>query len=192
MKLLALVFVFAASVAAHAQKPADMKVFGYELGKPLALEACRCPGCVSEPVIMRDCLDMEVSGRAGRNMVEIGTVHFPVDRVPQLVKGDTCMVATLNGALVDVMFKTKGVADQDVVFATLVAKYGTPSSKATIPVRTAMGAFESIRAEWRIDGVLVAFSGSLDSVSEGYVEVSTPSGRGALKSIAASHPGRPL
>jgi hypothetical protein len=175
-KLVSLLMLSAVCFTASAQTES---IFGFELGKPLAL--ADCPFRLSpisqtksyEVTTPTTCIkDAHTLNGYGQ---EVRKIKFSESDKPLIVKYGRAYPLEANGVLIGLHFLTQGLDLQDVALDQPTQKYGKPTTIKKAIVQNAMGAtFESINASWRLKGVNVTFDGLAGQVDYGEVYIDLP------------------
>lgn len=156
---------------------ADLKVFGFELGKPLNL-----PECQFKMISTAKLYDQTPAKTCTENPTKIDTYAQPVRRIifsraeaPEIVKNWQMIALEAGGNLIGLEFFTIGSATQNLVYQTLVQQYGQPTSKDLRAVGNSFGASaQAVSASWVTQQITVTFDGILDRLDRGRVLIDTP------------------
>lgn len=172
-----LIAVALAAAQAHAEETTT--VFGIALGKPL--ELADCASSVVAGMKLYDSVQRvhcREDARADRDRVEgvsWSRVQFPAAEAPLIAKWAYVNAYIIADVVEGIEFPTAGVSSQEVVLAQLSEKFGRPTTINSIPKQNAMGAsFKVYEAEWRLPTMTVSFSGALDAIDKGRVEICRP------------------
>ncbi|MGB3391807.1 MAG: hypothetical protein WA956_11710 [Stenotrophomonas sp.] len=89
-------------------------------------------------------------------------------------------VKLIDGIVEDITLITYGEGVQDKIYASLVQKYGSPTTREVTKAQNRMGAeFSNIVAEWKFTNLTVSFAGIIGSIDTGIVSASTPKAENA-------------
>lgn len=171
------------SIGCSISHAADMRVFGFEFGKPLNLPECQVnhhlSGDDDEQKIYLElqettCLDLRPRNADGGIWSTV--LRFSESDWPQMVTGiPTLLVIQSDAGLLGLSFETDGVQYQDAIFEILRAKYGKPTQFVKSVAQNAFGAaFAVIHARWRMPGLSVVFDGADTAFDSGTVMIDTP------------------
>lgn len=188
MKKMTLLATLLISVAAMAQT--DMKVFGIDLGKPLALPECEFTKAYKnayvysfkdteicfqhQPAHLEDVwqLTAPVSTPAVNETVKI---TFPLNNQPSIGVGDL-QATIINGNLEGISMETGGPSLADYDLETLVKKYGEPTVLQRGTASNLMGAtLPTVMAIWDSPRLVVTFNSvTPDNITVGSLVIETP------------------
>ena len=102
-------------------------------------------------------------------------VVFGKNEAPVWLKNWQLIALEANGNLIGIEFFTWGLSSQELVFSTLVNKFGQPTSKTTSQTQNSMGAeYQVINARWATSDIEVRFEGATDRVDSGRVVIDLP------------------
>jgi hypothetical protein len=183
MKTLALatLFVFAASVASAQSKQADATVFGLHLGEKFTVPECARSKAGdgydygTEPAA--PCFRQNIYlPLPPPNTPVLNDQHLKIYFPPTMLSDLTLDfdAEVVDGNLEGAFINTDGLDSQDKILATLVAKYGVPSTLVEERGQNAMGAiFNSHMATWQFGNLTVVFCGTANRTDEGLVSIET-------------------
>lgn len=154
----------------------DMTVFGFELGRPLALPECKFepagPAKVYYPVQAITCLE---ENRTPGDAVTARILRFASSDRPEALKDGYAILVESRGQLIGFQFSTYGVRYQQAVYDDLKAKYGKPAAVRMSLAQNAFGAsFSVLHARWTFKAFAVTFDGADTETDEGTVTVDMP------------------
>jgi hypothetical protein len=177
----------AASLSAPALA-SDISIFGLELSKPFTLKECGFKK-VTKALNFYDattdtiCYKRMSNDEAGKGInLADDTVYivWPRGNEPQIATYNTLLACVIDGNLESVGFNTLGLVSQERDMKALTDKFGPPTTGGTPIVQNGYGAkAQTIRAEWKMDDVVVWFNSAASSFDAGLVRIQT------AKAIAA-------
>lgn len=178
-RLAVVVSIAAGATAALAQNNSDM-AYGIQIGAPLQL--AECPKLVAGSTAIykgsnAPCIQEIFPKAAPGNFATGGMIAFPPGQWPAQAAGGRIGVSIVAGNVAVLVVPTSGFNAQQRIYDDLVAKYGQPASRATIPMQNAIGArIEGIGATWHAGSVDVLFNGVIGKVDQGQLLIGTPAG----------------
>jgi hypothetical protein len=160
---------------------ADMRVFGFEFGKPIRLPECQLQPNLDEGqkiyLYAQEATCLEVRPRNIDDRTSWTWLRFSEADWPQTTLDAPMMTIIQSdaGALLGVRFQTSGVQYQDAIYDGLRAKYGKPTQFAKFRAQNAFGAASTvIHAKWSLPGLRVVFDGADTTFDSGTVTIDTP------------------
>jgi hypothetical protein len=120
-------------------------------------------------------------------------LQFPQGSGPALGYGVDALV--IDGRVHGIKWFTRGVAQQELVFASLKEKFGEPAEYALEMKQNGFGAqFKSIRASWMLPGTItVVYEGVGSSIKQGSVATMSELARTAvLKEVSKGKSPTPM
>jgi hypothetical protein len=167
------------AVAASVTYADEISVFGFELGKPLALPECvvammgtrgiKMYESIGKATCVEDARTLDGYDRPMRRIV------FGRNEAPTIVKNFRIYPLEEAGVVIGLHFLTAGVGVQSLVMEQLQEKFGPPTTKRLLPVQNLNGAvFDSMQAEWRVGNVAVTYVGAAGRMDVGEVFIDTP------------------
>lgn len=162
---------------AFAQSDTPITVFGFRLGEPHGLDACRMSGTYPVRPPEGACLNWPT---AGVNRAALPQVLFSVKEAPVFVSGMELTLELIDGKVEGITFYTAGLSTEALVMRAMVDKFGPPVRTIENEVQTRAGAkFDAAIRIWKPPGASVMFAPAVGSISMGMVSVSTPAGDAA-------------
>jgi len=153
-------------------------IFGFVLGEAINLPECSYDGFAGNTKIYdafppRTCVQDAAPLRGYANPPR--RIVFSKDEMPPIVKNWRMFILESAGRLIGVHFLTDGVDTQELVLNKLTEKYGQATKVDRLPVQNRMGArFQSIEARWKLPGLVVTFTSTLNNLDSGEVFVDLP------------------
>lgn len=161
------VFTAAQSAAAEEQ------VFGFSLGKPLNIPACK-KSFLAEPPASGFCSGYPEATKEGTRHTGQASVLVAPGQLPYWVDTEAGLggitVRLIDGALAGVEIPTRGQPVQQLTLKALTDKYGKPLSASSEVVQNAHGAqFTANTYRWKIRDLLVEYRNVVGSLDAGLV-----------------------
>jgi hypothetical protein len=174
---------------------ADHTVFGFELGKPLALQECEFKTVANTK--MYDPTPRTTCFQAAHTMngygIPVRRIIFSQQDAPKIVKNWNLIALEAHGVLIGLRFATYGAASQELTLEQLTQKYGKPSAVSQHAVQNELGAaFNAVLAKWDLRDLSVTFEGITHSVDFGEVRIDLPEAVQMRAEWAKQETGRPL
>lgn len=152
-----------------------MSAFGFVMGKPLDLPACKYSEFLKyDGAQEKTCIEPE-----DKNSPSYRSIHFSPEDRPALLSTSGVTGTLIDGILEGLNFGTLGYSSKDQTLATLVEKYGKPTRITDRKLQNRYGAkFDTYIAEWDNPDLYVEFTPTFyDSLKEGFLSIETPKGR---------------
>lgn len=181
-------FVLAVSLSSPVASAAEISIFGLELGKPFDLKECAFKKVTKtlsfyEATTDTVCYKRVSNDEAGRGISPADDkvfIEWPRGQEPEIASFGTLSVWIIEGNLESVRFGTQGVISQARDMKALTDKFGPPTTGLTPVAQNGYGATsQTIRADWRSDGVSVYYNSAENSFSSGFVRIQTAKGAAA-------------
>lgn len=155
-------------------------VFGLEFGKPVALPVCpraQLPGggyseIVYEQRPAQTCHEPDIQLRDAP--WRRGSINFPINQVPLIMRGNTGFTLIVNGRLEGVDIDTLSHNNTNAIIRELSAKFGKPTSIVRDSAVVAGISLPSVVATWRLSGLTVTYTNINDDLDAGRLLVETP------------------
>lgn len=175
MELLAVLLLLCGSKIAVA----DTLVFGIPLGEELAIPECAKTSYGYAPGTDKVCFE-RVFGKekdTGPVVNETVSIKFPINELPQIIKGASISGLIIDGKLEGIGFNTAGVRTAKMVLEKLKEKYGEPDVFLPRTVTNRMGAaFDTFSAGWTLPELVILYQGILGDLDTGLVNIDTKKG----------------
>ena len=166
-----------AAVPANAATPT---LFGLEFGKPVSLPVCskaRLPGggyseFIYEQRPTQTCHEPDIQLRDAP--WRRGSINFPLDGVPLIMKGNTGFTLIVDGRLEGIDIDTLSHNNTNAIIRELTAKFGRPTSVVRDRAVVVGIALPSVLATWKLPGLTVTYTNINDDLEAGRLLVETP------------------